>query len=121
MYVSVCTNSKYFHFYRDRNLFPYLKYNKDKIYIFAPSGNTSRQVKYEIISDTGVRSNIQRAVREYKSQCGNLRNFLAPRFYVKLNLGIEIVKRTFLGGSNFAKIDFTENIIGKECFDFHNV
>ena len=109
-------------FYKDRNLFPYLKYNKDKIYIFAPSGNTSRQVKYEIICDTGVRSNIQRAVRKkYKSQCEILKICLAPRFYVKLNLGIEIVKRTFLGGSNFAKIDFTENIIGKECFDFHNV
>ena len=65
--------------YRDRNLYPYLKYNKDKIYIFAPSGNTSRQVKYEIISDTGVRSNIQRAVREKsESECAlcsrNLKN-----------------------------------------------
>ena len=87
MYVSVCTNSKYLHFYRDRNLFPYLKYNKDKIYIFAPSGNTSRQVKYEIICDTGVRSNIQRAVRKkYKSQCGK-RIFLAPRFSREIEFG----------------------------------
>ena len=88
MYVSVCTNSKYLHFYRDRNLFPYLKYNKDKIYIFAPSGNTSRQVKYEIISDTGVRSNIQRAVREkYKSQFGSLRIFLALKFLREIKFG----------------------------------
>ena len=95
MYVSVCT-FKILTFYKDRNLFPYLKYNKDKIYIFAPSGNTSRQVKYEIICDTGVRSHIQRAVRKKKSLCGRSTQIFGKTLKTK-----------------FIKIDFTDVLVAQ--------